>query len=226
MIEERENPLNREIIEKDSLPRLDLIEEKDFDSTRLSERRLQEWSACVLQEMGDKTRWIQSLESGIIRRDQRIEKLEIRTRELEEKLESTTNDYRKRLAQLQYELIGIRTSKAWKLAKLFERFSIIVSWSKLLYWTATGKLATKLREEKIYTELANSGLFDPEYYLMMNPDVAAAGADPLKHYIDNYLQGRNPNQCFDTLSYLQSHPDIDINPLLHYYRVQNPRGEK
>jgi hypothetical protein len=114
MIEERENPLNREIIEKDSLPRLDLIEEKDFDSTRLSERRLQEWSACVLQEMGDKTRWIQSLESGIIRRDRRIEKLEIRTRELEEKLESTTNDYRKRLAQLQYELIGIRTSKARK----------------------------------------------------------------------------------------------------------------
>jgi hypothetical protein len=42
-------------------------------------------------------------------------------------------------------------------------------------------------------------LFDTAWYLAANPDVAAAGVDPLQHYIDyGAAEGRDPNPLFDS----------------------------
>ena len=43
----------------------------------------------------------------------------------------------------------------------------------------------------------SSGGFDAQYYLLHNPDVAAAGVDPLLHYNTvGWHEGRNPNALF------------------------------
>jgi hypothetical protein len=43
------------------------------------------------------------------------------------------------------------------------------------------------------------GGFDAQYYLLHNPDVAAARVDPLFHFnAVGWHEGRNPNALFDT----------------------------
>lgn len=63
-------------------------------------------------------------------------------------------------------------------------------------------------------------LFDPAWYLAKNSDVAAAGIDPLEHYVKwGVGEGRNPNPIFETAWYLAENPDIagtELNPLEHY----------
>lgn len=63
-------------------------------------------------------------------------------------------------------------------------------------------------------------LFDSDWYLSQNPDVAAAGVNPLQHYMQHgWHEGRDPNPLFDTSFYLEKNPDVaqaGVNPLLHY----------
>ena len=64
------------------------------------------------------------------------------------------------------------------------------------------------------------GGFDADYYLAYNPDVAAAGVDPLAHFDTfGWHEGRNPNAYFDTAGYLARNADVaaaGVNPLEHY----------
>ena len=68
--------------------------------------------------------------------------------------------------------------------------------------------------------LRASGLFDPDFYLDANPDVAAAGIDPVNHYADTGAgEARNPNPFFDSAWYLATNADVreaGLNPLYHY----------
>ena len=63
-------------------------------------------------------------------------------------------------------------------------------------------------------------LFDSEWYLQQNPDVAAAGINPLQHYMAyGWKEGRDPNPMFDTSFYIENNPDIaaqGVNPLTHF----------
>ena len=76
-------------------------------------------------------------------------------------------------------------------------------------------------------------VFDGEFYLRANPDVAAARMDPLEHYLKygekeqrqphplfdpvHYLsRWANPHPLFDCEAYLKAHPDVTGNPLEHY----------
>jgi hypothetical protein len=62
--------------------------------------------------------------------------------------------------------------------------------------------------------------FDSVFYRTTNPDIAAAGIDPLDHFLQHgYREGRNPNAGFDVAYYLAANPDVaenGINPLVHY----------
>jgi hypothetical protein len=62
--------------------------------------------------------------------------------------------------------------------------------------------------------------FDFEFYRAANPDVAAAGIDPLVHYNTfGFKEGRDPNAYFDTSGYLEAYEDVaaaGVNPLRHY----------
>jgi 2-polyprenyl-3-methyl-5-hydroxy-6-metoxy-1,4-benzoquinol methylase len=68
--------------------------------------------------------------------------------------------------------------------------------------------------------ITKAGLFDSGYYLSQNPDVAAAGLEPIYHYLTcGASEGRDPHEMFDTSYYLEQNPDVaanGINPLLHF----------
>lgn len=71
-----------------------------------------------------------------------------------------------------------------------------------------------------YELLAKSGLFDAEYYVGANPDIAALNIDPLIHYLERgATELRNPSRAFDARYYaqicLERGERVD-NPLLHY----------
>jgi hypothetical protein len=72
--------------------------------------------------------------------------------------------------------------------------------------------------------------FDAASYLRAYPDVAAAGVDPLEHFISHgWREGRNPNNDFDVVYYLTTYPDVaaaGINPLLHYIYAGSTEGRK
>src|SRR5215471_20910549 len=89
------------------------------------------------------------------------------------------------------------------------------------------RLRTRLTDQSEQSVIGRSGLFDAEWYLAQNPDVAAAGINPLVHYLRHGpADGRDPNALFDTKWYLAQNPDVaaeGINPLVHY--LQNGAGE-
>lgn len=64
------------------------------------------------------------------------------------------------------------------------------------------------------------GLFDAAYYLERNPDVAAAGLEPLAHFLEyGGRELRDPNPLFDCAFYVRQCPEVvqaGENPLLHY----------
>jgi SAM-dependent methyltransferase len=73
-----------------------------------------------------------------------------------------------------------------------------------------------------------SGIFDERFYLAMHPDIAAAGVDPLEHYL---LQGRfekrSPSALFDPSAYLHANPEVaaqGIEPFFHYVHTGRAAG--
>lgn len=74
----------------------------------------------------------------------------------------------------------------------------------------------------MYWVVKRSGLFNREYYLRNNLDVARSCVNPIMHYIRHgWCEGRNPSPLFDTNWYLQQNPDVakaGINPLYHYIK--------
>lgn len=68
-------------------------------------------------------------------------------------------------------------------------------------------------------------VFDREYYLRNNPDVAAAGIDPLQHYLTHgAAERRQPHPLFDPEHYMAACPGARnaANPLLHF--LETGRG--
>lgn len=78
--------------------------------------------------------------------------------------------------------------------------------------------------------IARSGLFDEDFYLKRNRDVARSKIHPLVHYVRyGGLEGRAPSDKFDASFYLQTNSDVkksQMNPLLHYLRYGRAEGRK
>ncbi|OOE39342.1 hypothetical protein BZG00_10675 [Salinivibrio kushneri] len=88
------------------------------------------------------------------------------------------------------------------------------------------KRAEALAEQARLIELTD--LFDKEWYLQQNPDVASqSDLDPIEHYLRFGAQeGRNPSPQFNTEWYLKTYPDVaesGVNPLVHF--IENGQVE-
>jgi len=74
--------------------------------------------------------------------------------------------------------------------------------------------------KKVQKDLWPDPLFDRNYYLAKNPDVAAAGIDPVAHFLKvGARTGCNPNPLFDVKYYLHEHPEVidsKLNSLQHF----------
>lgn len=72
--------------------------------------------------------------------------------------------------------------------------------------------------------------FDAKSYLSENADVAAAGLDPLDHYVSyGWREGRNANEVFWTAYYLEQYGDVrssGINPFYHFLKYGRAEGRK
>jgi hypothetical protein len=70
--------------------------------------------------------------------------------------------------------------------------------------------------------------FDAAFYLGANPDIAAAGSDPLDHFLTTgWREGRDPHPRFSVRDYLDIYVDIaqaGINPFVHYVRTGRAEG--
>lgn len=70
--------------------------------------------------------------------------------------------------------------------------------------------------------------FDSAYYLKQNPDVKAAGMDPLLHYETyGWKEGRAPSLVFDGNAYLTANADVaaaGVDPLLHWLDFGKAEG--
>jgi hypothetical protein len=79
--------------------------------------------------------------------------------------------------------------------------------------------------------IRDSGGFDASAYLLANPDVAASGVEPLRHYLSaGAKEGRNPKPPlagFDSQMYLAANPDLreaGIDPIAHYLAYGRAEG--
>lgn len=75
-------------------------------------------------------------------------------------------------------------------------------------------------DDRLAAALLESGLFQPQWYLAQNPDVAQASVSPLEHFLSyGGAEGRAPNPIFRSDWYLAQNPDVQaagMNPLVHY----------
>ncbi|MYM55869.1 glycosyltransferase family 2 protein [Thalassovita mangrovi] len=75
--------------------------------------------------------------------------------------------------------------------------------------------------------IAQSGLFDPDWYRAAYPDVGLTGIDPLRHFVKYGADlGRRPGPGFDPAFYAARYPDVEPDagaPLWHY--LQHGRTE-
>lgn len=84
-----------------------------------------------------------------------------------------------------------------------------------------GRLRQPLADAALRARLITP-VFDPSFYLRVNKDVAAAGVDPLQHYLRHgEAENRLPSPLFDPKWYLDSLPDTERKrakplPFTHY----------
>ncbi len=72
------------------------------------------------------------------------------------------------------------------------------------------------------------GLFDAAWYAERYPDIAAAGIEPIRHFIRHGLEEkRDPNAFFESAWYLEHYLDVGasgFHPLLHYVMIGATEG--
>src|SRR5690606_15818953 len=142
--------------------------------------------------------------------------------------EKTNKTIAETVRTLRLELQAIRTSTSWRLVERLQRLAVAHPWLVTLYkrqielrWLITGRWDHLRRHRDLRAAVAlirESALFDREWYLVQNKDVANSGLDPAWHYLEyGAREGRDPSPGFSTKWYLQRYRDVresGINPLV------------
>ncbi len=93
-------------------------------------------------------------------------------------------------------------------------------------WRAAAQ--AEQQEAAAAARLRASPLFDAAWYLARHADIAAAGDDPVLHYLRHgAAELRDPGPFFSTSHYLAQYPDVAAaghNPLLHYLECGAAEG--
>ncbi len=138
---------------------------------------------------------------------------------------------------LQSAISALRASTSWRstaplrfMKRMVGRFRYgAIGYPLMLCWRALRtRSRAPLRDWRAARTIANSGFLDREWYLRMNPDVAACGVDPVRHYVAfGAREGRDPSAWLSTRDYLSHNPDVAIagvNPLSHFILYGAPEG--
>lgn len=94
----------------------------------------------------------------------------------------------------------------------------------------TPDMAEDVGDQADIAVLTASGLFDAGWFEARNPDLKAAGVDPLVHFHRyGWREHRLPNAYFDTGWYLRYNRDVataGVDPLLHYLEYGEAEGRR
>ncbi len=123
---------------------------------------------------------------------------------------------------LQYvsvELVDIKSSADWKLALLLQRIKKFIP-----------AIKRRFHSKEDLAVIGASGLFNVDWYLEKNPDVAARKVNPALHYLlHGGFEGRDPGQGFDSTWYMKEYADVSqsgLNPLVHYLSFGQKDGRR
>jgi hypothetical protein len=126
-------------------------------------------------------------------------------------LEARTRAAREIVATERAAIEAMKTSRSWRITRP-------VRWASSLFQQGSTRRDIGLERDRDLVRA--SGLFDDAWYLALNSDVLATGADPIEHYlVHGAAEGRDPSGEFQTRFYLRAYPDVanaGVNPLVHY----------
>jgi hypothetical protein len=177
---------------------------------------------------------VDRLEGQLAIRDARLAQRDAQSARLEAELAAQD----RRVTVLSSALSETTMSGSWKLARLLRGIGVRLAPSgglrarlaHMLSWPFDYAIAVRAKRRSAgQTDLIRrSSLFDAAWYLTRNPDVAADGMDPVRHYLlFGGFEGRDPGPDFSTSWYLEQYPDVKqsgMNPLLHYLRYGKREG--
>ncbi len=170
------------------------------------------------------------LKREVARHDLARARLEVLIRLPAESLKAATlglQNLRARTGSLGQALISSRRPSASRAARVRSTLSALGLMPSQIA-RRPRNLATALKlcaNPKLLREahlIAQSRLFDDDYYARHSPDVAATGASLLAHFVTaGGREGRAPHALFDAKWYLATYRDVagtGANPLAHYLR--------
>jgi glycosyltransferase involved in cell wall biosynthesis len=130
-------------------------------------------------------------------------------------LRKKLNNNNKIINKLTFQQEAIYKSKTYKLIQIIAQILLLFKPRLIIK-----KYKSWLNNRRNCKLIADSILFNMEYYLKNNADVLISGMNPAKHYLlHGGFEGRNPSMNFDSGLYLKNNPDVEkahMNPLLHY----------
>lgn len=169
---------------------------------------------------------------------QQITQLKQDLRDRDMKLKSAALEIRtgeRRIKELAHLLAGVKDIRHTGSYRLVRALSAPFRWKyrkTLTRYIQVLKTKTpSTNREPTTISFDENPLFDAEWYLSENPDVARAKVNPLTHYLCHGAnEGRAPHPLFDPTFYLRAHPEAAINggrdPLQHYLTQGWKKGYK
>lgn len=132
---------------------------------------------------------------------------------------------RSQLANAKVALARYENSAAWR-----AYLALVRCWKRLAAFASRLSGASRARRREQLLTIAQSSLFDADWYLKEYPDVAAARVDPLIHFFDTgWREGRDPGPSFVTSAYLKANADVarsGVNPVVHYLEFGRSEGRE
>lgn len=194
--------------------------------------RIQTLKSVLIRQQAE----TKALRSEILALENRASELEstlARSRSLAEERLGELSHRNERLEQqrdqVAFRLNTLQGSATWQIGRyLFaaeQRFPATVrrllAIPKLIYWTFTMRLRSRLRLRSEIRQIQASGLFDEGWYVRTYPEMLAFGYRASVHWsLVGWRSRYCPNPLFDTAWYLEHNPDVrnaGIDPLIHYF---------
>jgi GT2 family glycosyltransferase/glycosyltransferase involved in cell wall biosynthesis len=199
---------------------------RELDERRETLARLDARIASLADALAGRDGTIARLEGELAEHNRRAAGLDRALTERTSKLAGVDALLAERMAtnaSLQSRVSALESSTSWQITAPLRAaktllMRIIHSASALVLMLMWRGLST--RDRRTVRALARSGLFNREWYLKNNPDVAALRIDPIRHYvIHGAREGRDPGPSFSTRGYLELNRDVaaaGVNPLMHF----------
>ena len=217
------------------------IAESDSKEVRLSDisfqfrlliQASQNQEQILIAQVAEKEQAVQSLSAQVAEKEQAVQSLSAHVAEKEQTVQSLSAQ----VAEKENQLNQIFSSKAWKIALLFRRIRVILAphnsrRARVLRQFITFIFVPFKKIGRLKKDLAlirSSGLFDEDWYLTNNPDVAQTKIDPALHYLRyGGFEGRDPGPNFSSSLYFSVYSDVKkvrINPLIHFIKFGQKEG--